>query len=671
VRLERWDEARRSLELLADKDHPELRYVRARVAAGSGDPKAALLLLEGLETSLPLLTDEILRHRAEAALIAGPFALAAEYFAARPGVSALLKAAHAFQQAGDLARARALCDRVLNVEKRSRLQEADARTLRLTLGSPSGPTELADARWLAVAGADHSAAPRALAILTASSQPLSAREHLTRAEVLADAGRTDDALRALDEAERGQTEIPKVERLHLRGMVLYRSRARYLEAAEVLRQAALLGGPRAADDAFHAARSLSRGDRDEEAIWAYEAVAKKYPDTRWGDQATYFVPYLRILHGEWTEAARGFDDYVRRYPNGVEKADVTRNRAIAHFMSGHFRLARQLFEKLADDDRDGLAGARSSNLAALAALRDGDRMQAVSRWTEIARTRPLSYPALVARARLVQAGAAVPPMIEPALSGSLPAGLPGLPPPADLLARLGLDGEAEAAMRDREGVIVASSSGRTTEGLCGAYGQLDRARRRAQVAHQIPSVLLQTAPGGRNRWAWECSFPRPYEAHVEATETREGLPRDLLYAVMKQESAFDPGALSPARAVGLLQLLADTAKTVAGSMELSFDEGRLTSPDTNIVLGARFLRDLLTRFRGQIPLAAAAYNAGPEAIARWVARSPGMELDVFVERIPYRETRDYVGRVLGNLARYGYLRSGDGGVPTLDLALPR
>jgi soluble lytic murein transglycosylase len=77
----------------------------------------------------------------------------------------------------------------------------------------------------------------------------------------------------------------------------------------------------------------------------------------------------------------------------------------------------------------------------------------------------------------------------------------------------------------------------------------------------------------------------------------------------------------------------------------------------------------LTEFHGDVALAVAAYNGGAESVDRWLSRAPGMTLDTFVERIPYRETREYVSRVMGNLAHYGYLAQGEGGVPRITLDL--
>ena len=210
---------------------------------------------------------------------------------------------------------------------------------------------------------------------------------------------------------------------------------------------------------------------------------------------------------------------------------------------------------------------------------------------------------------------------------------------------------------------------RASEALCAVYAHIGRARRRFQIAQALPSALFASEPTPRTRWAWECAFPSPYADAVRAAEAREHLPAGLLWAVMRQESAFDPDAVSPARAVGLMQLLPDTARPIAEELGLPRDDARLTSPPYAIRVGAHALRKLLDDFHGSVPLAVAAYNSGADSIDRWATRAPGMSLDTFVERIPFKETRDYVVRVMGNFARYAYLASGDSGVPTVSLPL--
>ena len=146
----------------------------------------------------------------------------------------------------------------------------------------------------------------------------------------------------------------------------------------------------------------------------------------------------------------------------------------------------------------------------------------------------------------------------------------------------------------------------------------------------------------------------------------------LAYAVMRQESNFDPDAVSPAHAVGLMQLIPETARAVAAELRIPYDEARLTQPSFNVALGTRYLGDLGEKFAhapARLPLVVAAYNAGDDAVTRWLARVPKMDIDEFVERIPYLETRAYVARVMANWAHYEYLKHGEDGMPALRLAL--
>jgi soluble lytic murein transglycosylase len=243
-----------------------------------------------------------------------------------------------------------------------------------------------------------------------------------------------------------------------------------------------------------------------------------------------------------------------------------------------------------------------------------------------------------------------------------------LPAPAGFLHEIGLDDDAETQLRERENLVATAARGRSTEALCHAYGLLGRGKRRYQVAQQIPNALLFASPEPSNRWAWECAFPSPYNDDVRAAEAKEGLPPGLVHAVMRQESAFDPDALSSAHAMGLLQLVPETGRTVAASLGIPEKDLALHQPRQNIRLGAHFLKNLMERFRAKLPYAIAAYNAGADAVTKWQRRHPDRELDLFVETIPYGETRNYVIRVMGNYARYAYLNDGETAVPRLSLA---
>jgi soluble lytic murein transglycosylase len=132
----------------------------------------------------------------------------------------------------------------------------------------------------------------------------------------------------------------------------------------------------------------------------------------------------------------------------------------------------------------------------------------------------------------------------------------------------------------------------------------------------------------------------------------------LVHALIRQESQFDAGVVSPSNAQGLMQLLPSTAKHVNNKHGLGVDPENLFDPATNVQLGNTYINEMLTQFNGSLPLAIAAYNAGPGRVRQWLGTmgSPqGLELDAAVdwlERIPYAETRNYVQRVLEALQIY-------------------
>ena len=155
--------------------------------------------------------------------------------------------------------------------------------------------------------------------------------------------------------------------------------------------------------------------------------------------------------------------------------------------------------------------------------------------------------------------------------------------------------------------------------------------------------------------AWEAGlkdlvavrFPTPYLGLYQRSAFEANLPPGLLLAISRRESAFNPRARSPAGARGLMQLMPATARLVADRIRdqrPSTDD--LYLPATNIRLGAHHLAKLMDRYGRNRALVAAAYNAGEGRVARWRDGTSGMATPVWIERIPFRETRDYVKNVL-------------------------
>ena len=162
-------------------------------------------------------------------------------------------------------------------------------------------------------------------------------------------------------------------------------------------------------------------------------------------------------------------------------------------------------------------------------------------------------------------------------------------------------------------------------------------------------------------------YPRPFSDVVSRAAKIAQLPQDWILAVMRQESLFRKDAVSRADARGLMQMVPSTALGVAHRWHLP-SPGRddLFDPAIAVPLGAAHLRELLDRYGEQLTLSLAAYDAGPAAVARWLPRQP-MNADVWIENIPYNETRGYVQHIAEHIVAYASVRGAQ--APRLQILL--
>jgi soluble lytic murein transglycosylase len=200
----------------------------------------------------------------------------------------------------------------------------------------------------------------------------------------------------------------------------------------------------------------------------------------------------------------------------------------------------------------------------------------------------------------------------------------------------------------------------------------------ADTALKVQAALLAS------RWGWYAQaittlaqtgefddvalrYPRPYLDAVSQAGKLAQLPQDWILAVMRQESLFRKDAVSRADARGVMQLVPSTASAIARRWHLSAP-GRdgLLEPAIAVPLGAAYLRELLDRYGEQLALSLAAYNAGPAAIGRWLPPGP-MDADVWIENIPYNETRGYVQHILEHIVAFASVRGAE--APRLDILL--
>ncbi len=163
---------------------------------------------------------------------------------------------------------------------------------------------------------------------------------------------------------------------------------------------------------------------------------------------------------------------------------------------------------------------------------------------------------------------------------------------------------------------------------------------------------------------WQLAYPKGYWGKVYEASSKYGLDPYLTLAVIREESRFNPRALSRSRAHGLMQIIPSTGRIIARQLDIQpFKRSKMYQPELNIEMGTYYLSNLIRRFDGNVTLALAGYNGGPVRVKKWVDNwyngdTVNLDIDEFVQNIPLLETRKYVQKVLGSY--YEYKRIYDG-----------
>jgi soluble lytic murein transglycosylase len=418
---------------------------------------------------------------------------------------------------------------------------------------------------------------------------------------------------------------------------------------------------------YQGGKASASAHRFDEARTRFALVEKRFPQHRLADDARFHSALVIFDEGDEAKYVATLASIPDAYPDGDMKGEALFRVALARVAKRDLDGARAALDRLlglAPDERGWGSAGRAAYFRARVSQLAGDVDDAKRRYTAIVTDEPFAFYMLLAYARLraiddAAARAAVQAAVEREASGRfLSREHDALASPAfERFARLLEVGEVDAARREASaGGLVAD--GADPEVLWTIAWAYDRAGA-PELGHAFARGRLVDYrahwPAGRWRLAWQVAFPRPWEDLVSAESTSAGIPNVLTWAIMREESAFNPEAHSAANAIGLMQLIGGTARIVARGTNLAFDDASLRRPDVSIALGARLLGSLRSSFPANPALAIAAYNGGAGAVRRWLGERGGDDFDVFVERIPYEETRNYLKRVLASEAAYAYL----------------
>ncbi len=447
---------------------------------------------------------------------------------------------------------------------------------------------------------------------------------------------------------------------------------------------------------YQGARCLANtGDRTG-ALGKYAKLELEFPDHSYADDARLRASEIALDAGDEAQAQIFLADLPNRYPTGDQAGEALWRMAFRAWQAGDLdRALTVLDENLRRFPREEIWYAEGRALYWKARILDrkGRRDEAAAHYARAVREYPLSVYALLAlermRGSMREARADLLRELRARVEGRAaekaatwefapraifadPGFLRGVE-----LARLGLGGEARrelaklgfAAPESRDAARRSNSPEGRDDALWITAILLDRGRTWS-ASHAIPRYTLtsyrRAYPAGRGLAEWRLSYPRAFAEIVSSATGAAKVPPALQWAIMREESAFSPRIESFANALGLTQMLVGTAQRFSPT---KVTRETLLDPAKNVEIGSRFLSFLLARYNGAAPLAIAGYNAGEGAVDRWLGERGTLELDEFMETIPFDETRNYTKRVLASYFAYSWLYVPAHPVPELSFAL--
>jgi len=456
--------------------------------------------------------------------------------------------------------------------------------------------------------------------------------------------------------------------LYVQGKAL-RNLRRYSTAVPILEQTVKDCAEQAPKALYLLGKVLAFRGHADKAMAAFDRFVAAYPKHDFADDMLFFAGDQLTQRGRHEEAERYYRRIADDYPEGDYRDEALWRAAWGAHLAADDARARELLDVVARA-KAGQPDPRPYQQAiywrARLSLGEGkeQREAALDDLDALVRADPIGLYGIEARA-LVQrlapdrARATDEWLLERTASF---AAAEGTPPPTPSLPAARLGHALVAAGLDEEARAVLNTIDFTALDL-GAAVAIARDLAICGDTHNAHWVVRKRAeqelhglPDPADAMLWRAGFPLGFSELVEPWAQQRSLDSKLVYALIREESAFDAPVVSWAGAIGLMQIMPSTAKEEAGLDKLEgFKVSQLRDPDVNIRLGTAHIARRLRHFKGNTPLAVASYNAGPANVQRWLRATPGSELDVYMEAIPIEQTRHYTKRVLRTWAVYRFL----------------
>ncbi len=398
--------------------------------------------------------------------------------------------------------------------------------------------------------------------------------------------------------------------------------------------------------------------KETEMFNALNTLAKNYPESKWNEDGLMAAANYHWVELEREQAAAAYQRVLDSFPNGK------------YAFNCEWRIAWVAYLNRQPDADNRLSTfllkypASANSVDALywlgrIAERGGNPARARSYYSKAVERFPQTYFGNAAAARLAKLGPGEenpaelvdkippPPPLHP-FDEPVPAAAEDRWARAQALRAIAFDSSAEQELKNA--YFATASSRFLLEAAQAAFDQGHYGAGMAYARIIVPNFdarKINEVPVA----AWRALYPLPYEAALRREAARNDFDPMFAAGLIRQESTFQADAVSPANAIGLMQVLPKTGKLLARQLRVRYTRDKLFEPDYNIEIGMAYIAGLV-RQTGALEYAAAAYNAGEDRIAAWKSERNYEEIPELVESIPFTETREYVQVVLRNTAVY-------------------
>ena len=478
---------------------------------------------------------------------------------------------------------------------------------------------------------------------------------------------------AASEFQRFLKEVPKGRQYYEAQYKLGNAFARlkrYGQAEKIFQRLSTSKSRKAGSGTVWLARSYLRQDKGPQLLTLQSQAAARGASRNQQALIHIFSGVWLEDHGQYDQAIQSFQRAAKVGRSSRRKLDALWRVGWRHYQLEQYAQAISNFKEMQDIQDIGEEHARASYWMARSMDHSQQQSHAQTLYKELAQKVPFTYYGQLAQSRLLQPDSSViSTSYETLSSPSHPQGASPLLQDvryqkASELVSLQLFQEAARELQTLIPGMISDKQNLSE--FLGTAEQAQAYQLGIRIAIQRFGNKLKQGQIPQSSQIWTWAYPDGYLPTIRSFAS-PALDPYLVAGLIREESLYNPFAVSYVGALGLMQLMPTTADVVARRLGLARPvREELFNAQANIQLGTTYVNELLEKFKGNLVHTVAAYNAGPAAVNRWIARNEGKPADEFVESISYRETRGYVKRVLGSYRVYRTLGVGSCQAASLD-----